>query len=76
MSDETPEVDPLTLIEVVGGSPTAEDIAAAKAVVAGMLREGGAVDTAPARDRWSASARVGRDVAERATQTWDEFTGQ
>ena len=76
MTDETPEVDPLTLIEVVGGTPTAEDIAAAKAVVAGMLREGGEVDATPVHDRWSASTRVGRDTAERATQTWDEFTGQ
>ncbi|MEN9741004.1 MAG: hypothetical protein RLZ72_1270 [Actinomycetota bacterium] len=76
MADETPEVDPLTLIRVVGGEPTPEDEAAAIAIVAGMLREGGVVDQAATRDRWSASARVGRDTAERGHQTWDEFTGQ
>ena len=53
MADETPEVDPLTVITVVGGEPSAEESAAAIAVVAGMLREGGTVDQAPPRDRWA-----------------------
>lgn len=73
MSDETPEVDPLTLIEVVGGEPTAEDIAAAKAVVAGMLREGGAVDGTSEIDRWAASAREGRPQVEQGIHTWDDL---
>lgn len=53
MVNETPEVDPLTVITVVGGEPSAEESAAAIAVVAGMLREGGTVDQAPPRDRWA-----------------------
>lgn len=72
MVDETPESDPLDLIEVVGGEPTAEDIAAAKAVVAGMLREGGSVDRTTEADRWSASARVGRPLVEQGIQSWGE----
>lgn len=76
MSDDKPEFDPLAEIRVVGGEPSAEETAAAVAVVAGMLREGGAVDSVPARDRWSASARTGREAADRGSQTWDEFTGQ
>lgn len=73
MTDETPEVDPLTLIHVVSGEPTAEDIAAAKAVVAGMLREGGAVDNAATVDRWAASTRTGRDQVEQGIHTWDDL---
>lgn len=73
MSDETPEVDPLTLIDVVRGNPNPEDIAAAKAVVAGMLREGGAVDNEPRVDRWVADARSGRDLVERGIGSWDDL---
>lgn len=72
MSDTAPEVDPIALIDVVAGEPTAEDIAAAKAVVAGMLREGGAVDGGPSVDRWSSAARAGRDPLERGIQTRDD----
>lgn len=72
MPDQSPEVDPLTLIEVVSGSPTAEDIAAAKAVVAGMLREGGSVDAPEPADRWSAAVRLGREPLDRTTQSWDD----
>ncbi len=72
MADETPDVNPLDLIEVVGGTPTAEDIAAAKAVVAGMLREGGAVDSTVEPDRWTASARATRAAVEQGIQTWDD----
>jgi hypothetical protein len=72
MTDETPDVDPLALIEVVSGTPTAEDIAAAKAVVAGMLREGGAVESSSGPDRWAASAREGRAALEQGIQTWGD----
>ncbi|MFM6967853.1 MAG: acyl-CoA carboxylase subunit epsilon [Microbacteriaceae bacterium] len=72
MADETPEVDPLTVLEVVSGSPSAEDIAAAKAVVAGMLREGGSVDGHAETDRWSAAARSGREPLEQGIQSWGE----
>jgi hypothetical protein len=74
MSDETPAVDPLPLIHVVSGEPTAEDIAAAKAVVAGMLREGGSVDSAVTVDRWVASTRSGREQVEQGIDTWDELS--
>lgn len=76
MTDEIPDVDPLTLIHVTGGEPTAEEVAAATAVVSGMLREGGLVDVPVATDRWMVSARAGRDELHRGTQKWDEFTGQ
>lgn len=72
MSDQSPEVDPLELLEVVSGEPTAEDVAAAKAVVAGMLREGGTVDNTPETDRWTAAARTGRDSLHRGIQSWGD----
>ena len=76
MADENSDVDPLTLIRVTGGEPTSEEVAAATAVVAGMLREGGLVDAPVPTDRWMVSARAGRDELHRGTQKWDEFTGQ
>ena len=74
--DVEPAVDPLTLISVTGGDATPEEAAAAIAVVAGMLRDGGEVDAVPQPDRWAKSARSGRDVVEHGIDSWDEFTGQ
>jgi hypothetical protein len=76
MADENSDVDPLTLIRVIGGEPTSEEVAAATAVVAGMLREGGLVDAPVPTDRWMVSARAGRDELHRGTQKWDEFKSQ
>jgi len=74
MTDENRDVNPLTLIRVIGGEPTAEEVAAATAVVAGMLREGELVDASVRTDRWMVSARAGRDQLRPGTQKWDEFT--
>ena len=71
-----PVVDPLTVITVTGGDATPEEAAAAIAVVAGMLREGGEVDAVPQPDRWSKSVRGGREAVEHGIDSWDEFTGQ
>lgn len=60
MPDATPEVDPLTQIRVEAGSPDVEQAAAAIAVVAGMLREGGAVEETDVADAWRASIQAPR----------------
>jgi hypothetical protein len=60
MAEPTPEIDPLTQIHIVGGSPTAEQEAAVIAVVAGMLREGGAVEEDTSVDGWIRDTREPR----------------
>jgi hypothetical protein len=60
MPDSASEIDPLTQIRVEAGSPTAEQAAAAIAVVAGMLREGGVVEEAKTTDAWRDSIRTPR----------------
>jgi hypothetical protein len=60
MPDSTPEVDPLTQIRVESGNPKPEHSAAAIAVVAGMLREGGAVEEETHTDGWTRSVRTPR----------------
>ena len=60
MPEPTPEVDPLTQIRVEAGNPSAEHAAAAIAVVAGMLREGGAVEGPTGIDEWTRSVRTPR----------------
>ncbi len=74
MGEPTPEPNPLDLIEVTRGTPTAEETAAAKAVVEGMLRDGGSVDAARGADRWSESARTGRVRVERGIDAWEDLT--
>lgn len=73
MAEKPVERDPLDLIEVVSGGPSAEEVAAAKAVIAGMLREGGSVDATVTVDRWSESARSGRTTLERGIHSWDDL---
>ena len=68
MVEPTAESDPLTQIHIVGGSPTAEQEAAVVAVVAGMLREGGAVEEDTSVDRWARDARAPREPV--AGRTW------
>ena len=68
MAEPTPDTDPLTQIHIVGGSPTPEQEAAAIAVVAGMAREGGAVEEHRGVDGWSRDAREPREPV--AGQTW------
>ena len=68
MADPAPDLDPLTQIHVVGGSPTADQEAAVIAVVAGMLREGGAVEEDQGVDGWTRDARAPREPV--AGQTW------
>jgi hypothetical protein len=68
MAEPTPEIDPLTQIHIVGGSPTAEQEAAVIAVVAGMLREGGAVEKDTSVDGWARDAREPRESV--AGRTW------
>lgn len=62
-------------IRVEAGNPSAEDAAAAIAVVAAMLVEGGAVDDPETTDRWAASVRKGRAAVHRGDTTWAGFTG-
>lgn len=74
MGESTPEPNPFDLIEVTRGTPTAEEAAAAKAVVEGMLREGGSVDSDRRTSRWSESARTGRVRVERGIDSWEDLT--
>ena len=74
---ETPApIEALSRIEVVGGNPTPEHAAAAIAVVAGMLVEGGTVDAAIAADQWEQSARSPRSVLDRTLTTWNDVPTQ
>jgi hypothetical protein len=68
MTVPTPDTDPLTQIHVVGGSPSAEQEAAVIAVVAGMLREGGAVEEDKGVDGWTRDTRAPRTPV--AGRTW------
>ena len=68
MSELTSDSDPLTQITVVGGTPTSEETAAVVAVVAGMLREGGAVEENKGVDDWTRNARQPREPV--AGRTW------
>lgn len=58
MSEE--HTDPLAQIRVEAGNPSAEHAAAAIAVVAGMLREGGAVEAESSSDEWTRAVRTPR----------------
>lgn len=60
MPDLNPEIDPLTQIRVEAGNPSPEHAAAVIAVVAGMLREGGAVEEVTGVDGWTRSVRTPR----------------
>jgi hypothetical protein len=68
MGEPTSDSDPLTQITVVGGTPTPEQEAAVIAVVAGMLREGGAVEENKGVDGWTRNARQPREPV--AGRTW------
>jgi hypothetical protein len=68
MAEPTPDIDPLAQIRIVGGSPTDEQEAAVIAVVAGMLREGGAVEEDTSVDGWARDAREPREPV--AGKTW------
>jgi hypothetical protein len=68
MSELTSDSDPLPQITVVGGTPTSEETAAVVAVVAGMLREGGAVEENKGVDGWTRNARQPREPV--AGRTW------
>ena len=74
MIESNSEPIPLDLIEVTSGSPTVEEVAAAKAVIEGMLREGGSVESTRDASRWSESARTGRVRVERGIDTWEDLT--
>ncbi len=58
MSSSDADIDPLTQIRVEAGNPTPEHAAAVIAVVAGMLREGGAVEAETGVDGWTRSVRT------------------
>jgi hypothetical protein len=60
MAEPQSDVDPLTQIRVEGGNASPDLAAAAIAVVAGMLREGGAVDEQPPADGWRNSILIPR----------------
>jgi len=68
VAEPAPDLNPLTQIHVAGGSPTPEQEAAAIAVVAGMLREGGAVEVVKRVDGWTRDTRAPRDPV--AGRTW------
>ncbi|MEY4457462.1 MAG: Acyl-CoA carboxylase epsilon subunit [Actinomycetota bacterium] len=68
------EIDPGS-IRVESGTPSDEEAAAAIAVVAAMLVEGGAVDDPETADRWSRSVRRGRAQVSRGDTTWTGFAG-
>lgn len=60
MAEPQTEIDTLTQIRVEAGNASPDLAAAAIAVVAGMLREGGAVDDQPADDGWRNSMLMPR----------------
>lgn len=60
MTKPQTETDPLTQIRVEGGNASPDLAAAAIAVVAGMLREGGAVDEQSTADGWRNSVLIPR----------------
>ena len=60
MTKPQTETDPLTQIRVEGGNASPDLAAAAIAVVAGMLREGGAVDEQSTVDGWRNSVLIPR----------------
>jgi hypothetical protein len=68
MAEPAPDLNPLTQIHVVGGSPSPDQEAAVIAVVAGMLREGGAVEEDKRVDGWTRDTRALRDPV--AGRTW------
>lgn len=68
MAEPAPDLNPLTQIHVVGGSPSPDQEAAVIAVVAGMLREGGAVEEDKRVDGWTRGTRAPRDPV--AGRTW------
>ncbi|MEY4898404.1 MAG: hypothetical protein RL294_215 [Actinomycetota bacterium] len=68
MAEPAPDLDPLTQIHVAGGSPSPEQEAAVIAVVAGMLREGGAVEEDKRVDGWTRDTRAPREPV--AGRTW------
>lgn len=76
MPENTAPEDALDQIRVVGGEPSAEHAAAAIAVVAGMLVEGGTVDAEPRGNEWDKSARAPRTVVDRTRDTWNNVTPQ
>jgi hypothetical protein len=76
MSDNAAPEDALSRIRVVGGDPSPEHAAAAIAVVAGMLVEGGDVDAAHSEDLWELSARAPRTVVDRNRDTWNTVAPQ
>jgi len=76
MPNKTAPEDGLEQIRVVGGEPSAEHAAAAIAVVAGMLVEGGAVDAARRESEWDKSARAPRTTVDQTRDTWNTVTPQ
>jgi hypothetical protein len=58
MASSDADIDPLTQIRVEAGNPTPEHAAAAIAVVAGMLREGGPVEAETGMNGWTRSVRT------------------
>jgi hypothetical protein len=58
MSSSDAEIDPLTQIRVEAGTPSPEHAAAVIAVVAGMMRDGGAVEAETGVDGWTRSVRT------------------
>jgi hypothetical protein len=76
MPENTAPDDALDQIRVVGGEPSAEHAAAAIAVVAGMLVEGGTVDAENRENDWDKSARAPRTIIDRSRDTWNTATPQ
>ena len=68
MAEPAPDLNPLMQIHVVGGSPSPEQEAAVIAVVAGMLREGGAVEEDKRVYGWTRDTRAPREPV--AGRTW------
>lgn len=60
MADSTSDTNALERIRVESGNPKPEHTAAVIAVVAGMLREGGAVEEESNVDGWARSVRAPR----------------
>jgi hypothetical protein len=74
MSDNLSQPERFDLIRIEGGNPSPEEIAAAKAVIEGMLREGGEVDKPVVGDDWSRARRAPSGYTGRHRASWSNPT--
>ena len=74
MADDATQAERFDLIRLEGGNPSPEHLAAAKAVIEGMLREGGEVDKPVRSDDWSRARRAPAEYSGRHRASWSNPT--